>query len=98
MDMPLRSLAPAKIYRCLLKFVDGLPTPKAEWCPACLVVAGSCRRGVALEGSLKFKEQVRATQYWKYLGIFGIFGICMHNMLLQLHVLNEKFKNKQSGL
>ena len=22
----------------------------------------------------------------------------MHNMLLQLHVLNEKFKNKQSGL
>ena len=69
--MPLRSLAPAKIYRCLLKFVGGLPTPKAEWCPACLVAAGSCRRGVALEGSLKFKEQVRATQYWKYLGIFG---------------------------
>ena len=49
-----------------------------------------------------FSEVQRAGQgnpiignIWEYL---KIFGICMHNMLLQLHVLNEKFKNKQSGL
>ena len=62
--------------------MDGLPTPKAEWCPACLVVAGSCRRGVALEGSLKFKEQVRATQYWKYLGIFGKAALVLRKAFL----------------
>ena len=51
----------------------------------CLLVgAGSCRRGVSLEGGLKFRDRLKQSI------LVCVCLICY----FQLHVLNEKFKNK----
>ena len=46
--------------------------------------AGSCRRGVSLEGGLKFRDRLKQSI------LVCVCLICY----FQLHVLNEKFKNK----
>ena len=52
----------------------------------CLLVgAGSCRRGVSLEGGLKFRDRLKQSI---------LVCVCLI-YYFQLHVLNEKFKNKR---